>query len=310
MMALWHHGTRVSLEQLRQDTGAGRDGVSARSLLAAARAYGLPGRGVRTSLEGLRNLPAGSILFWKFNHFVVFERATRHYDGADVAALGAALAVGNPAPVLARCVRLPDHGVHVASASPERFLRRATADGLVVADQGHRGHRRRRSCAKDRAENVMIVDLVRNDLGRVCEWGSVQRAGAAAPSRRTRAWSTSCRTVEGRLRPGVGWAELPGRHVPARARSPARPSWPRSTHIAELEPRAARRLLRRGRLGRRRRAARASSTSPSARSGSTTASSTSAPAAASPGTRPRPASGPRPSSRPANLLAVVSRPAR
>jgi ATP-binding cassette subfamily B protein len=78
MMALWCHGIPVSLEQLRQDTDCGRDGVSARSLLAAARQYGLPGRGVRVSLEGLRNLPSGSILFWQFNHFVVLERATHH----------------------------------------------------------------------------------------------------------------------------------------------------------------------------------------------------------------------------------------
>jgi ABC-type bacteriocin/lantibiotic exporter with double-glycine peptidase domain len=79
MMALGHHGIRVSLEQLRQDTGCGRDGVSARSLLSAARGYGLPGRGVRSSLEGLRRLASGSILFWKFNHFVVLERATRQH---------------------------------------------------------------------------------------------------------------------------------------------------------------------------------------------------------------------------------------
>jgi ABC-type bacteriocin/lantibiotic exporter with double-glycine peptidase domain len=79
MMTLHHHGIQVGLEQLRQDTGCGRDGVSARSLLAAARGYGLPGRGVRTSLDGLRRLPSGSILFWKFNHFVVLNRATRRY---------------------------------------------------------------------------------------------------------------------------------------------------------------------------------------------------------------------------------------
>jgi para-aminobenzoate synthetase component 1 len=42
---------------------------------------------------------------------------------ADVAALGAALATGNPAPYSA-VVRLPAQGMHVASASPERFLRR------------------------------------------------------------------------------------------------------------------------------------------------------------------------------------------
>ena len=41
----------------------------------------------------------------------------------DIAALGAALAEGNPAPNAA-VLRLPDHGVHIASASPERLLER------------------------------------------------------------------------------------------------------------------------------------------------------------------------------------------
>ncbi len=78
-MTLRYHGIEVSLEQVRLDTGCGRDGVSARTLLTAARRYGLPGRGVRTSLAGLGSLPAGSILFWKFNHFVVLERAVRDH---------------------------------------------------------------------------------------------------------------------------------------------------------------------------------------------------------------------------------------
>jgi para-aminobenzoate synthetase component 1 len=99
--------------------------------------------------------------------------------GLDVAALGAALAEGNPAPYSA-VVRLPEVGVAIASASPERFLRRegdrvrsspikgtaATADGFLV---------------KDRAENVMIVDLVRNDLSRVCRYGSVTVPGLCVP---------------------------------------------------------------------------------------------------------------------------------
>ena len=91
--------------------------------------------------------------------------------GADVAALGAALAEGNPAPYAA-VVRLPSIGVHVASASPERFLRR---DGDVVESRPIKGTAASPDAftAKDRAENVMIVDLVRNDLGRVCEFGSV-----------------------------------------------------------------------------------------------------------------------------------------
>src|SRR6476659_387520 len=90
---------------------------------------------------------------------------------ADVAALGAALAEGNPAPYSA-VVRLPDHGVHIASASPELFLR---CDGDLVTSAPIKGTASTPDgfLPKDRAENVMIVDLVRNDFGRVCEYGSV-----------------------------------------------------------------------------------------------------------------------------------------
>ena len=122
---------------------------------------------------------------------------------ADVAALGAALAGGNPAPYSA-VVRLP--GVEIASASPERFLSRdggrveskpikgtaATADGFL---------------AKDRAENVMIVDLVRNDLGRVCEYGSVEVTGLCEVEAHPGLFHLVS-TVRGELRRGVGWAEL------------------------------------------------------------------------------------------------------
>ena len=124
---------------------------------------------------------------------------------ADVAALGAALAEGNPAPYSA-VVRLPDQGVQVASASPELFLRR---DGDTVMSSPIKGTAASPDefLPKDRAENVMIVDLVRNDLGRVCEYGSV-----SVPS----LWSVEMHpglchlvsTVEGRLRPRVGWADL------------------------------------------------------------------------------------------------------
>jgi len=72
------------------------------------------------------------------------------------------------------------------SASPEPFLS-LTAAGLVTADpikgtrpRGRdREEERRLACElltseKDRAENVMIVDVLRNDLGRVCQPGSVR----------------------------------------------------------------------------------------------------------------------------------------
>ncbi len=100
----------------------------------------------------------------------------------DARALGAALAAGNPAP-FAGGVHVPAGGalpggaplpgVWVVTASPELFLRvedgwvtSAPIKGTAPAADG--------LSAKDRAENVMITDLVRNDLQRVCEPGTVE----------------------------------------------------------------------------------------------------------------------------------------
>lgn len=123
----------------------------------------------------------------------------------DVAALGAALAEGNPAPYAA-VVRLPDHGVEVASASPERFLRR---DGRFVMSQPIKGTAAVSDgfLAKDRAENVMIVDLVRNDLGRACVFGSVAVSGLCAVEPHPGLYHLVS-TVTGELRSGIGWSEL------------------------------------------------------------------------------------------------------
>lgn len=123
----------------------------------------------------------------------------------DIAALGAALAEGNPAPFSA-VVRLPHAGLHVASASPERFL---SVDGRRVWSSPIKGTAATADgfLAKDRAENVMIVDLVRNDLGRVCEWGSVTVPELLAVEHHP-GLVHLVSTVEGQLRPDVGWPEL------------------------------------------------------------------------------------------------------
>jgi para-aminobenzoate synthetase component 1 len=151
---------------------------------------------------------------------------------ADVAALGAALAEGNPAPYSA-VVRLPAHGVHVASASPERFLRR---DRDRVQSSPIKGTAARPDgfTDKDRAENVMIVDLVRNDLGRVCEFGSVEVPAL---------WAIEAHpglhhlvsTVSGRLRRGCGWAEAISATFPPGSVTGA-PKLAALSFIAELEP--------------------------------------------------------------------------
>ena len=120
-----------------------------------------------------------------------------------IEALGASLAEGNPAPFSA-VVSLPDRGVAVASASPERFLAR---DGDIVSSSPIKGTAIDPGSFldKDRAENVMIVDLVRNDLGRVCEWGSVTVSSLCTVERHPGLFHMVS-TVEGRLRPGMGWA--------------------------------------------------------------------------------------------------------
>jgi para-aminobenzoate synthetase component 1 len=152
--------------------------------------------------------------------------------GADIAALGAALASGNPAPFSA-VVRLPALGVEVASASPERFLSRS---GDRVRSSPIKGTAPTAPdlLAKDRAENVMIVDLVRNDLGRVCEWGSVHVPELLAVEAHP-GLVHLVSTVEGRLRPGVGWAATIEATFPPGSVTGA-PKIAALDHIARLEP--------------------------------------------------------------------------
>ena len=125
--------------------------------------------------------------------------------GFDVLGLAGALAQGNPAPHAA-AVRVRSAGVEVASASPELFLRRR---GAVVESRPIKGTAPPGAAflAKDRAENVMIVDLMRNDLGRVCDYGSVEVPDLCKEERHP-GLTHLVSTVRGRLRPGVGWADL------------------------------------------------------------------------------------------------------
>ena len=76
----------------------------------------------------------------------------------------------NPAPY-AQYLKLPD--LEIASASPERLVSRR---GLAITTSPIKGTIRSDEQifgAKDKAENLMIVDLMRNDFGKICESGSV-----------------------------------------------------------------------------------------------------------------------------------------
>jgi ATP-binding cassette subfamily B protein len=76
-MALRQLGRRVPLDELREATGTGRDGVTAVAILRAARSYGLIAQGVQADVAGLRQLPRGVILHWEFSHFVILDRVRR-----------------------------------------------------------------------------------------------------------------------------------------------------------------------------------------------------------------------------------------
>lgn len=123
----------------------------------------------------------------------------------DIDALTALLARGNPAPY-AGTIRLPGHGVEIATASPELFLRR---QGRVVESGPIKGTGRTEAdlLQKDYAENVMIVDLVRNDLGRICVTGSVTVPDLCVVEKHP-GLVHLVSTVRGELAPDAGWPEL------------------------------------------------------------------------------------------------------
>ena len=121
-------------------------------------------------------------------------------SAVDALALFDVLVRHHPAPHAA-LLRFGDRAV--VSASPERFLRRrgdAVETRPIKGTAGQRAVLER--SAKDRAENVMITDLARNDLGRVCVPGSVAVPALCAPEPHPGLWHLVS-TVTGRLRPAV-----------------------------------------------------------------------------------------------------------
>jgi anthranilate/para-aminobenzoate synthase component I len=160
--------------------------------------------------------------------------------------LAAALRARAPAPFGA-FIDAADGDAALVGNSPERFLaldgrggvetrpiKGTRARGEGSADAAARAALV--ASAKDRAEHVMIVDLERNDLGRVCETGSVAVEGVA----RVLALPTVhhlVSTVRGRLRAGVGLGELLAATFPGGSITGA-PKRRAMQIIDELEPAA------------------------------------------------------------------------
>jgi para-aminobenzoate synthetase component 1 len=163
-------------------------------------------------------------------------------EGPSPAVVFLRLREAHPAPFAAYATR---SGSTVVSASPERFFslrgrsvtaspikgtRPRSADPLIDAEM----RRALSESEKDRAENVMIVDLLRNDLGRVCEYGSV-RVAALCEIEDHPSLFHMVSTIEGRTREETGIAALIGALFPCGSITGA-PKISTMRIIDELEP--------------------------------------------------------------------------
>jgi para-aminobenzoate synthetase component I len=129
-------------------------------------------------------------------------------------------------------------GWAIVSASPELFLARRGRRVWTTPIKGTRpldaGDEELAASEKDAAEHVMIVDLERNDLSRVCESGSVRWPELMIEHELAGVRHLTS-LVEGRLRDGVGLAELLAATFPGGSVTGA-PKIAAVDHIAALEP--------------------------------------------------------------------------
>jgi para-aminobenzoate synthetase component 1 len=156
-----------------------------------------------------------------------------------------ALFEGDPGALAARLAPLKPHnrepyhgdGWTVVSGSPELFLARRGRRVWTCPIKGTRpagAGRELAGSAKDAAEHLMIVDLERNDLSRVCEPGTVRWPELMA-TRLLAGVEHTVSTVEGTLREGVGLAELLRATFPGGSITGA-PKIAAVDLIAEIEP--------------------------------------------------------------------------
>jgi para-aminobenzoate synthetase component 1 len=131
----------------------------------------------------------------------------------------------NPAP-FASYLKLD--GIEIASASPELFLEKK---GSIIKSTPIKGTAKTDSFGeKDRAENVMIVDLMRNDFGAICEPGSVDVPRLLATQSHPGLYHLVSDVV-GKLRKDVNWPEIAKALLPAGSISGA----PKSSAVKSIK---------------------------------------------------------------------------
>ena len=132
------------------------------------------------------------------------RRLTHVDDGQSLRGLFSEILKNNPAP-WASYFEAP--GLMIASASPELFLSRV---GSMVKSSPIKGTQPTNSHtfgSKDQAENVMIVDLMRNDLGQICKSGTVE-VPRLLSSEEHPGLQHLVSDVEGELLDNISWREI------------------------------------------------------------------------------------------------------
>jgi para-aminobenzoate synthetase component I len=134
-------------------------------------------------------------------------RELSHFMGEKpqkLESLFAAILGAHPAP-FASFLKIP--GFEIASASPERFLSR-NGDRIITSPiKGTIRWNQEVFGDKDKSENLMIVDLMRNDISQICEPGSVE-VSALFRQEKHPGITHLVSDIEGTLRSGVSWSEI------------------------------------------------------------------------------------------------------
>lgn len=132
------------------------------------------------------------------------RRLTTDDSNSNLRGLFHGILNSNPAP-WASYLEIP--GINIASASPELFLQRSGSRVKTSPIKGTQSLGSSEFGTKDQSENIMIVDLMRNDLGIICESGTVE-VSRLLYSQDHPGLQHLVSDVEGDLVSGISWPSI------------------------------------------------------------------------------------------------------